>query len=234
MLEDRHWWYRGRREIVGAVLDGLAIDTPREVLDAGCGSGRNLDLLERFGRVSAVDPNPAAIARAASRGRANVHRASLEELPFSDERFALVASLDVLEHVEDDQGALGELWRVTRGGGSLVLTVPSYPRLHSEHDEAAGHRRRYAMRDLLERARRAGWQPGFRTHFNSLLLPVAACWRLLARRRGQRGAPRSDLLRTPAMLNSPLAWPLRFEARLIRREVRLPVGLSILVVLHRS
>jgi len=231
-LEGRHWWYRGRREVVHAALTRLDLPQPCELLDAGCGSGTNLEWLSSLGPARGVDLNPAAIEWAASRGH-DVAVGSLNQLDYRRQSFDLITCLDVLEHIEDDAGALLELRRVTRHGGHLLVTAPAYPRLRSEHDAAAGHVRRYTRPRLVRLAEANGWEPVLVTSFNFLLLPAAAARRLATRPRRQSRRPRSDLLRGPAALDSPLSLPLRLEAAALRRGVRLAWGLSILVALRK-
>jgi SAM-dependent methyltransferase len=233
-LDERHWWYRGRRAVLRAALTQLAVRPGCPVLEVGCGTGSNLALLAEVGPARGVELNPGGLAWARRAGH-TVDHAAAEALPFGDGEFGLLACLDVLEHVSDDQAALAEMRRVTAPAGTLLLTVPAYPGLFSEHDEAAGHRRRYGRAQLLGLAGRAGWEPALMTNFNLLLLPVAAAARL-ARRfaslRGRRGTPRSDLLRTPPALDGALQWPIRGEAAAIRAGIRLPAGLSLLVGLR--
>lgn len=229
-LEDRHWWYRGRRAVVSAALDRAGMRSASAVLDAGCGTGHNHGLLAPLGPVTATDLNPEAVRIARGRG-IDACCSPLEQLPFGDSRFELVVCLDVLEHIDDDAAALRELHRVMRSGGTLVVTVPAYPGLLGEHDQAAGHVRRYSRRLLVERADGLGLRPVFVTHFNSILLPVAAALRMAHRR--ATAAPKSDLVRTPAALDGPLSLPMRLEARLIRAGLDLPAGLSILTVLTK-
>src|SRR5437868_12816865 len=125
-VDERHWWYRGRRLIVRAELDRLTGSNGARVLDAGCGSGRMLQELKDYGEVSGVELDADAAAVAASRGWGEVWRGSLEELPWEPETFDLVTCLDVLEHIADDRRTLAELRRVCKRGASMVLTVPAY------------------------------------------------------------------------------------------------------------
>jgi SAM-dependent methyltransferase len=229
-LERRHWWYRGRRRVLEAALARLPVPSPCEVLDLGCGTGTNFALLGRFGPVSGLELNAAAVEVGRRRGLEEITQGSAERIPFADDRFGLIACLDVIEHVEDDGAALAEAARVARPGGLLVITAPAYPRLYSAHDAAAGHRRRYTMRGLRRLARDAGWEPVLATHFNTFLLAPAALRRVLTR---NAEPPRSDLLATPAWLDGPLYGLLSLEAVLVRVGVRLPAGLSILLVLRR-
>ena len=233
--DDRHWWYRGRRRVLAAVLDQIALPPGARLLDAGCGSGRELDELAPRGDVTGVDLSPLAVARARARGHPDVHEAPIERLPFADMTFDLVTCLDVIEHISDDRAALAELRRVTRPGGHLVVTVPAYPSLWSAHDVANGHVRRYRPVTLHAAVKDAGWRVVRDTHFNATLLAPAAIVRLTRRHRAQGDAPnRSELTLTPPRLDTLLEQPLRGEARLIAAGHRIPAGLSLLAVLWRA
>jgi SAM-dependent methyltransferase len=225
--DEHHWWYRGRRRIIRAVLDGCDLPADARILDAGCGSGRTLDELAHYGRASGVDISQDAVDTARSRGHRDVRIGAIEEMPFDDGSFDLVTCLDVVEHTPDDRRALGELRRVTRPGGLLLVTVPAYQSLWSSHDEVNLHYRRYRAGSLQTAAAAAGWAPIRDTYFNSLLLPPAAVVRL-AERRSERARMRSDLAWTPRWLDGLLEWPLRAEARTLGAGHRLPAGLSLL------
>ncbi|MDX6726540.1 MAG: hypothetical protein QOK49_1345 [Baekduia sp.] len=230
--DEHHWWYRGRRRVLRAELERLPLEPDARLLDAGCGSGRTLDDLARYGRVSGVDLSPEAVAAARRRGHDDVRVARVEELPFADATFDVVTCLDVVEHTPDDRATLAELRRVTRPGGLMVVTVPAYQALWSWHDEVNLHFRRYDSASLGAAAREAGWDLVGDTHFNSLLLGPAAAVRVLQRRR--RGHAQSDLDLTPGRLNGMLELPLRLESGLLGAGTRLPAGLSLLAVLRRS
>jgi SAM-dependent methyltransferase len=234
-LDERHWWYRGRRRVLAAVLDGLALPPHSELLDAGSGSGRTLDELSRYGHAHGIELNPLGVAAARSRGHADVREAPVEAIPFADASFDLVTCLDVIEHTDDDVVSLRELRRVTRPGGRLVVTVPAHPALWSRHDEVNGHRRRYTRRSLAHAAEGAGWEVLRRTGFNVVYLAPAALVRL-ARRNGSEAEVDADagseLALTPPRLDAALELPLRAEAALVRRGVNLPTGLSLLAVMR--
>ncbi|HMJ32356.1 MAG TPA: class I SAM-dependent methyltransferase [Baekduia sp.] len=229
--DERHWWYRGRRRVLRAELDRLPLAPDPRLLDAGCGSGRTLDELARYGRVSGIDLSPEAVAAAHRRGHRDVRVGHVERLPFPDATFDVVTCLDVVEHTPDDRATLAELRRVARPGGLLLVTVPAYQALWSWHDEVNLHYRRYDSSSLRAAARAAGWDVVGDTHFNSLLLGPAAAVRVAQRRR--RRHTHSDLDLTPLRLNGVLELPLRLEARLLASGTRLPAGLSLLAVLRR-
>ena len=231
--DERHWWYRGRRHVIRAVLDGLDLAPGARILDAGCGSGRMLDELADYGRVAGVDLSRDAVALARRRGHRDVRLGRIEQLPFATQAFDLVTCLDVVEHTPDDRRTFAELRRVTRPGGRLVVTVPAYQALWSAHDVLNDHYRRYRAGRLCRVAAAAGWTLERDTYFNSMLLAPAALVRL-AERGGHApsAAARSDLFLTPEWLNTALVWPLRAEAHAIRAGRRLPAGLSLLAVLR--
>src|SRR6201988_982911 len=100
--EDRHWWYRGRRTVLNRVIKGLDLPRHARILDAGCGSGGNMVELSGYGEVSAIELSGASVALARERAAGEVVEGSVLEMPFPDSSFDLAASLDVIEHLEDD------------------------------------------------------------------------------------------------------------------------------------
>jgi SAM-dependent methyltransferase len=233
-VEEAHWWYRGRRRVLRVALDSLDLPRDARLLDAGCGSGRNMVELRDFGAVSGLEPSAQSAAAAEARAIGPVAAAPIEAMPFGDASFDAATSLDVIEHIDDDRAALRELRRVVRPGGFLVLTVPAYQWLWSDHDERNQHRRRYSRSTLVSAARNAGWSPVWTSYFNALLLPVAVAARLVERvRRPAPGRP-SEFERTGGVLNPLLEQPFRLEAALLRAGVRLPAGLSLIGVFRRE
>jgi SAM-dependent methyltransferase len=235
MLEadERHWWYRGRRRVLRAELDRLVLPSQARILDAGCGSGRTLQELARYGTASGVELSPRAAEIARARGLGEVLVGRLEELPWPGESFDLVTCLDVIEHTPDDRATLAELRRVTRPGGTLIVTVPAYPALWSRHDEDNHHFRRYTRRMLRGAAAAAGWRVDRESSFNSVLLAPAVVVRLAERRRPPADGGRTDLDRGQGWLNRVLEWPLAIEAGWMSRGGTLPFGLSLMAVMHR-
>jgi SAM-dependent methyltransferase len=229
-LDEHHWWYRGRRRVLAAELDRLGLRPGCRILDAGCGSGRMLDDLAERGSVTGVDLSPVSVSAARDRGHTDVRVGRLEQLPARDGEFDLVTCLDVLEHTPDDRVSLRELLRVTRPGGRLLVSVPAYQALWSSHDVRNDHYRRYTRAALRTAAFDTGWAIEEDTYFNAFLLAPAAAFRLLEKLRPPSAAS-SDLNATPPRLNRLLERPMRAEAALIGRGVRLAAGLSFMAVL---
>jgi SAM-dependent methyltransferase len=228
--EDRHWWYRGRRTVLDSAISALNLPEGARILDAGCGSGRNMVELSRFGTVTGIELADASIELARQRNAGEVVAGSVLEMPFADDSFDFAVSLDVIEHLEDDLSALRELRRTIAPGGSLLITVPAYQWLWSGHDVINHHHRRYTRRSLQRVAEQAGWQQTRTTYFNSLLLPIAVVLRLLDRFNNKPSESSLDLWVPPEPLNWMLERPLAMEAAMIARGGRIPAGLSLLSV----
>jgi SAM-dependent methyltransferase len=230
-VEDDHWWYRGRRRVIREALQALDLPPAIRILDAGCGSGRNMVELAEFGVVTGLELAEASVEAARERGVGEVIEGSVDEMPFPDDSFDLAVSFDVIEHLPDEQHSLRELRRVIKPGGTLLVTVPAYRWLWSDHDIVNHHYRRYTRAKLEQATSQAGWRTVSTTYFNGFLLPAAIAARGAMRLRRTKH-PVSDLERTPGRLNPVLEWPLRLEAWMIGAGRRIPAGLSLMAVLR--
>jgi SAM-dependent methyltransferase len=219
-LEDRHWWYAGRRAMVRRELAGLRVG---RALDVGCGSGGNSEVLRRFGwDITSLDHSQEAVGASRRRGL-RVVRGDARALPFRDCQFDLVLSTDAWEHVEEDDVVAAEAHRVLRSGGTLFVAVPAGKDLWSGHDIALGHHRRYERDDLTELVQHAGFRIDDVFGWNVLLRPVAR-----ARRRKRRtwAESRSEMEPVNPVLNLGLRATVALEARLPVRRRR---GVSLVL-----
>ena len=225
--EETMWWYVGMRAISFALLDGAGITEAASgdlrLLDTGCGTGSMVAHLSRRGRAVGVDLSEEALRFCRTRG-VSVARARLGRLPFVAGTFDVVTSFDVLYHrwVEDDQAAVGELCRVLRPGGVLLVRVPAFRWLYGAHDEAVYTRHRYTRGELRRLFESAGLELLRATYANSVLLPALLMRRTLDRVLGRSG---SDVGFLPPPLELAFRTVLRGEAWLIRR-LSLPLGAS--------
>lgn len=230
-LEDRHWWFRARREIIADQLQLSGAWRDGDFLDVGAGTGGLLRYVAASVpgiRCRGVEPDAGARLHCADLG-AEVVEGGADRLPIDSESQDTATALDVLEHVDDDARAARELARVLRPGGVAVVTVPAYRWLWGPHDEINGHKRRYVRRDLERVIAGAGLVIERSTYFNHFLLPVAIAERTAARISG-RHAEAEKLPWAP--LNALLYGVFRTERPLLRR-FRLPWGLSVLVVARK-
>ena len=233
-VEDRHWWFVGRRKIVlGLLADRLDAGAAggRRVLDLGCGTGTMLGHLRRFGAVEGIDADQRAIEFCRARGEDSVRLLESDRLPFADETFDLVTALDVLEHIEDDQAIAAEIERVLKPRGVLLATVPANPWMWGAQDEISHHFRRYRARQLRRTLSDGRLEVERLTHFNTVLFPPVAGIRGARRILHRPGRyQRSDFEMTKAgRVNDLLGAVFASEAGWLRHR-DLPFGVSLLCV----
>lgn len=230
-LEQTHWWFAARRRILAAEIGRLPLSPAARILEVGCGPGGNLAMLSGFGTVQGLEPDDESRAHAAERSGLAIHPGLLPDgLPDLGAHFDLVAAFDVVEHVEDDAGAVATLANLVQPGGYLVTTVPAAPWMWSEHDVQHHHKRRYTLPAYRRLFEAAGLKIRRATHFNTVLFPPIAMARLAKTLTGQRGG--SDDAEPPEPLNGLLRGLFASEARLLR-HVDLPFGVSILLIAER-
>ena len=227
-LEDRHWWYAERRDVLRRMVSTSGAGSDRSggttlALDIGAAGGGNTRVLRELGFFAVPVEYGVDGAEVARDRGLPAARADARHLPFSGSSAALVVAFDVLEHIEEDRLALQEIARVLRPGGRLLVAVPADMRLWSAHDEAVGHVRRYSRTELVSAVAGSGLQVESVTSWNVLLRPAVA-----VRRRSSRG---SDLGEIGPVLNRVLRGVIAVE-RLAPVWGRLP-GVSLLLRARR-
>jgi SAM-dependent methyltransferase len=224
-----HWWYEARRSLVREALQRSDIPDG-VVLDVGCGTGDNMDMLADVAGAAVVGTDLSAYAlRHAARGRTEV--ALAESLPVPSEVCGLVSSMDVIEHLDDDLVGLREYRRVLSPGGLLLLTVPAYQWLWAEHDVTAAHRRRYRVRGLASVVEAAGFEVLETTYYNSFLVPPAIVLRRTPLRRLWNDTD-EEVGNTSTFVSKVMTGLSRAD-RWFALRGWVPFGLSILLVGRR-
>jgi SAM-dependent methyltransferase len=236
-VEAAHWWYRGMRALSAAWLDQLYEErSDLRILDAGCGTGGNGAFLERYGCVTGLDISPLALTLGQRRLPGRLARASVAALPFPRATFDLVTSFDVLYHraVIDERAALQETRRVLRPGGRLLIRLPAYRWLSSEHDRSVHGRHRYTAGETRGLLERAGFVVERLSYINSLLLPIPLLQRLAERLSPHQPPQRSQLELPSPLINAALGSVFSAEALWLRQGGRFPAGLSVLALARQS
>ncbi|MEM1331554.1 MAG: class I SAM-dependent methyltransferase [Planctomycetota bacterium] len=180
-VEDRHWWFAGKRALLQALLRRTGVPDGARVLDLGCGTGATLASLARRYEAIGVEPDAGARAVCERRGCRVLYGGFPGDLPagaLSDAPAQAAILSDVIEHLDDDAGALRESAALLCPGGVLVVTVPAHPWMWTEHDVALHHRRRYTKRSLREAARTAGLTVQTLTWSNCGMFPLMAAQRV--------------------------------------------------------
>ncbi|MBA3441380.1 MAG: class I SAM-dependent methyltransferase, partial [Pyrinomonadaceae bacterium] len=229
-VEESHWWYVGRRRIIESFVEeaiaklALPQGSPR-MLDVGCGTGGNLEMLNQYGKVEGVDVSAEALAFCRTRGLEKVKQGAAEQLPYEDNLFDLVTALDVVEHLDDDLAGLREMRRVLRPGGYALLFVPAFMFLWGVQDDVSHHRRRYRLPQLRRVVQAAGFKVERMSYANITFFAPILLGRQLMRLTGVRPASENNI--NVSALNAVLGRVLGAESFWLRRA-NLPFGVSAL------
>jgi SAM-dependent methyltransferase len=227
-LDERHWWYRARREVLEALIRRSVNPPPdAQILEIGCGTGHNLPMLGRFGHVDALELDDVSRAHAERRLGREIMRAPLPELAGVPERhYDLIGAFDVIEHIDDDEAAIASIASRLKPGGKFVMTVPAHPWMWSAHDVVNHHKRRYSRRSLKALIEGSPLRLEVVGYLNSLLFPAAVAERVASKIRGK---DEGDLALPSAPLNKALERVFAAERHLVGR-IPLPPGLSLYAV----
>ncbi len=233
-LESEHFWFRSRARLIVWALR-TRFPGARSVLDVGCGTGGVLSSMAEAVpalRLAGADAHTSALDFARRRvARAALLQMDARCIPYRNE-FDVVGAFDVIEHIEDDDKVLREMYASCRVGGGIILTVPQHAWLWSTRDEYAHHVRRYGRRELLRKMRAAGFARVWATSFVTFLLPLMALSRLW--QRAPRHFKASSELQVGRAYNRALGAVMALERGLIRAGLSLPAGGSLLAVADKG
>lgn len=231
-LEAGNFWFRCRNRLITWALNKY-FPSERTFLEIGCGTGYVLSGIEQeCPHLQVSGSELFATGLECTRKRvpnAELMELDAREMPFL-EQYDVIGAFDVIEHIEEDQLVLNQMWKGCKRG--IVLTVPQHQFLWSAVDDYACHKRRYESRELAEKVEKAGFRIVRMTSFVSLLLPAMVLRRSSKKTQEQIGDPK-DELRIPPRLDRILETVLNCEQSLIRSGLNLPVGGSLLCVAEK-
>ncbi len=229
-LENRYWWYIGRRYVFDKILRRYFKGTSDSMIaDIGCGTGGNLPTLEKHGKVLGLDISQKALEYCRSKGYINTHLMP-EEIPqtgLERESVDLITMFDVLEHIEQDTEALKEYHRILKTGGMLFLTVPAFKLLWSELDEHLHHFRRYKKGELELKLKEAGFEIVKSSYLFFFTFPLVFFYRVIGNFQEKRFHPQFTYTEFPAPINWMLISFSKTESFLLR-FLNLPFGSSVI------
>ena len=232
-VEDTHWWFVGRRAILETFLRGIVAETdadrnvgvPPRILDIGCGTGANLEMLAQFGSAEGVDVSDDALEFCRQKGL-KVQKGLAESLPYGDETFDITTALDVVEHLDNDIAGLKEMHRVTKTGGHSLIFVPAFMWLWGVQDDISNHRIRYTKKQIVERVEKAGFTVERATYANFTFFAPILGGRTLMKLTGIK--PESENNVNVSALNGMFGKLFSAERHLLKR-FDFPFGVSIVV-----
>ena len=243
-VEGSHWWFVGRRSILESFLKSIesrlqaaSREEPAKagtqnavrILDIGCGTGANLEMLSQFGEAEGVDVSDDALEFCRLKGL-NAQKGLAERLPFDDGTFDLTTALDVVEHLDDDVAGLREMHRVTKKGGFSLIFVPAYMFLWGVQDDVSNHRIRYTKKQIVDRLKTAGYTIERATYANWTFFAPILAGRTLMRVTGIK--PESENNVNISALNGVFGKLFGAE-RFWLKNFNFPFGVSIVVVARK-
>ena len=258
-VEDKHWWFVGRRAILETFLKQIVQSSPPyeggvdaalggrggsltgaqpaeagtpniRILDVGCGTGANLEMLSQFGSAEGVDVSDEALDFCRQKGL-TVQKGLAETLPYDDGSFDITTALDVIEHLDDDVAGLKEMHRVTKSGGYSLIFVPAFMWLWGVQDDISHHRIRYTRKQIVERIEKAGFKVERATYANFTFFAPVLGGRTLMKLTGIK--PESENNINISALNG-LFGKLFSAERFWLKNLDFPFGVSIVVVARKS
>jgi len=225
----KHWWNYSTKMFFLSIIKRM-LPQGAHILDAGCGVGDMLGLLQENYRIVGIDRSKEAISYCTQRVPGiRLIRGNVTMMPFENERFDGIISLDVLYHewVQNDAEALGEMYRLLKPGGRLFFQLPAYEWLRSSHDEWSYTSRRYTASQVDELLKVSGFvnkKLGYRVCF---LLPFAVIQRRIFK------AKHSDLKAMHPFLNAFFKQIMSFD-NFLALHVNFPFGLSVFGVAEKG
>jgi SAM-dependent methyltransferase len=234
-VEGSHWWFVGRRAILESFLRTISEKIPTaepaiRILDVGCGTGANLEMLSQFGAAEGVDVSDDALEFCRRKGL-HAQKGLAETLPFADETFDVTTALDVVEHLDDDVAGLKEMYRVTKTGGYSLIFVPAFMWLWGVQDDISNHRIRYTKRQIVERLKKAGFTIERSTYANWTFFAPILAGRTLMKLTGIKPASENNV--NISALNGVFGKLFAAE-RFWLRNFDFPFGVSIVITAKKN
>lgn len=240
-LEQNHWWFKARRNILKKLLNHFVDWQDIEnAVEIGTSSGNNLYNIYPTGiPLYGVEPFTENVKIARQKGDIPVFEGKAESLPppLNEKYFDLITMFDVLEHTADDMAVLNYLHGKLHSGGQLVLSVPAYMWMWGQQDMVSHHYRRYTQKELSRKLKKSNFNITYSSYFNTILFPPIAAVRLLSKLTGNQQVSNTDkfgdFAYSPGIANALLFALFNTERKLLP-YVSLPFGVSIIIVASKN
>jgi SAM-dependent methyltransferase len=235
--EDKHWWYSGNHEnFIGILQRKHILKNGIKVLDAGCGTGRWLQILKNTVDIIelGIDNNENAIEYSATRGNLNLMLADINNQIPDSSSFDLITAFDVIYHRDvDDNRVINNFNNHLVNDGHLLLTVPAFNFLQSKHDQVVHTKKRYTRREIRLLLENNGFEIIKITYCVSLLFPIAVIKRLIDKVYHSNEVSHNEIELPNRIVNHILLSIMRFE-NFCLKYTSFPFGLSVLALARKK
>lgn len=228
LLEEKHWWHISKRRVVRNLIDTYNRVKYPKILDVGCGTGKNMEHLQKFGEVWGLDQSRRALDYCRKRGLKNLKLGDAEKTNFSSNSFNIITMLDVLEHTDDDK-VLKEMSRILKKEGLLIITIPAFSWLWSKWDEVLHHKRRYNSQSLTEILKKNNFKIIKMTYLYSFLVLPALVIRNIKQKLYNKNEYPSDFKLSNPILNKLMQLISGIEFKLAQIK-SISIGTTLLAV----
>ena len=231
--EEKNWWFVSRRNVILKLLKRT--DKSAKILDIGCGGGPLLLYLKAAGftNVYGLDFSEEAVAKCVERGLSNVYVMDGHSPKFEPESFDIIIASDSLEHLKNEMQALHNWHSILKSTGSLIIFVPAFMYLWSEHDIINHHYRRYTSGNLKSKVESEGFLVTKKSYWNFFMFFPTTIVRLVQKLKGSfvksPKKPKDQLPKTGRLLNRLLITLLDLE-NIFFVSTGLAVGVSAFVL----
>lgn len=231
--EGENWWFVGRRKIVSDfIMKYSKMDHNLKILDAGSGTGKTTNYLKQIGDVYGIERSFTGVMHC-NKLRLKVVQGHLNHLPFTTNTFDIITMLDVLEHIENDLEILQKLKPLLKPNGKLIITVPAYQYLWTEHDVALSHFRRYTVKTLENVLKKADFQISRTSYFFTILFPLIFLTKILLKIKKPKNDSQSHSQQFPEIIDNFLQKIILFESKILKK-INFSFGASIICVAHKQ
>jgi len=227
--QEYHWWFKAKRDIIKSSIKTFSPNL-ENILEIGSGTGSNIKMLQEFAKLTIIEPNLYARSKIKENFKDSVEILD-GKLPNNlnlNKKFDLICLFDVLEHIKEDLESLKILKQYLNQDGKIIITVPAFQFLFSQHDVNLHHFRRYNQKQLKKLIKQSDYEIEFISYFNFFLFPLALISRIWLKIFSNSN-PKNDS--TSETINYLLYKIFSFEKYFLKQKLKFPFGLSAIVII---
>ena len=234
-LEREGWWFKARLSILENYCQAIITNPDMKILNVGAATGATSEMLSKYGKVTSLEYDEFCCKFLKEKTGIEAINASLTELPFENNSYDIICALDVIEHIENDNKAVEEIYRVLKPKGKYFITVPAFQSLWSNHDVVNHHFRRYKKKQLNKLIENTNLKIDHSTYFNFwLFIPISITRFILnnipRKKDSNLSGSDNEILQSSNIINRILYRIFHSEKFLLRINIKFPFGISILTI----